>query len=76
MWGPIGQQGMIPTPRQPYKRYGLGAVHYPTGETLVIFRRRKRRCEVAELLNALLDKHPTGTVFVAWDNSTTHEDDV
>lgn len=75
MWGPIGQQVMIPTPRQPYKRYGLGAVNYHTGETLVIFRRRKRRCEVAELLNALLDKHPTGTVFVAWDNATTHEDD-
>jgi putative transposase len=68
---------MIPTPRQPYKRYGLGAVNYHTGETLVIFRRRKRRCEVAELLNALMDKHkhPTGTVFVAWDNSSTHEDD-
>ena len=75
MWGPIGQQVMISTPRQPYKRYGLGAVNYHTGETLVIFRRRKRRCEVAELLSALLDKHPTGTVFVAWDNATTHEDD-
>jgi hypothetical protein len=57
MWGPIGQQVMIPTPRQPYKRFGLGAVNYHTGETVVIFRRRKRRCEVAELLNALLDKH-------------------
>ena len=75
MWGPIGQQVMIPTPRQPYKRFGLGAVNYHTGETVVIFRRRKRRCEVAELLNALLDKHPTGTIFVTWDNSNTHEDD-
>ena len=31
--------------------------------------------EVAELLEALVDKHPTGTVFVAWDNSNTHADD-
>jgi hypothetical protein len=54
MWAPVGQQAMIPTPRQPYKRYGLGAVNYHTGETVVIFRQRKRREEVAELLQALL----------------------
>lgn len=66
---------MIPTPHQPEKRYGLGAVNYHTGETLVIFRRRKRRCEVAELLEALLDKHPSETIYVAWDNCNTHEDD-
>ena len=66
---------MIPTPRQPYKRYGLGAVNYHTGETVVIFRRRKRRREVAELLEALLDRHPDETIYVAWDNSNTHQDD-
>lgn len=66
---------MIPTPHQPYKRYGLGAVNYHTGETVVLFRRRKRRLEVAELLQALLNKHPEGTIYVAWDNSNTHEDD-
>ncbi len=38
-------------------------------------RRRKRRRETAELLEALLEKHPTGRVYVAWDNSNTHEDD-
>lgn len=65
---------MIPTPRQPYKRYGLGAVNYHTGETVVIFRQRKRRQEVAELLQAILDKHPHETVYVAWDNSSTHQD--
>ena len=75
MWSPVGQQVMIPTPRQPYKRYGLGAVNYHTGETVVLFRRRKRRQEVAELLEALLAKHPGETVYVAWDNSNTHEDD-
>lgn len=75
MWSPVGQQVMIPTPRQPYKRYGLGAVNYHTGETVVIFRHRKRRQEVAELLEALLEKHPDETIYLAWDNSNTHEDD-
>lgn len=75
MWSPVGQQVMIPTPRQPEKRYGLGAVNYRTGETVVIFRRRKRRREVAELLDALLEKHPDEIIYVAWDNANTHEDD-
>lgn len=75
LWSPVGQQVMIPTPRQPYKRYGLGAVNYHTGETVVIFRQHKRRREVAELLRAILDKHPSETIYVAWDNSSTHEDD-
>jgi transposase len=75
IWGPKGQQVMIPTPRQPYKRYGLGVVNYHTGETVVLFRRRKRRKEVAELLQTLVDKHRTGMIFVALDNASTHEDD-
>ncbi len=75
MWSLKGQQVMIPTPAQPKKRYGIGAVDYHTGETVVLIRRRKRHPEVAELLEALLEKHPTGTVYVAWDNSNTHEDD-
>ena len=75
LWSPKGQQVMIPTPGQPYKRYGLGAVNYHTGQTVVLFRRRKRRKEVAELLQALVDQHPTGMIYVAWDNADTHEDD-
>jgi len=75
MWSQKGQQVMIPTPGQPRKRYGLGAVNYHSGETLVLIRRRKRRREVAELLQALLDRHPTGTIYVAWDNANTHQDD-
>jgi len=66
---------MIPTPGQPKVHYGLGAVNYHSGETVVIIRRRKRRLEVAELLQTLLGKHPTGTIFVAWDNASTHQDD-
>jgi transposase len=50
-------------------------VDYHTGETVVLIRRRKRRREIAELLEALLEKHPTGKVYVAWDNSNTHEDE-
>ncbi|MCA1554768.1 MAG: IS630 family transposase [Chloroflexi bacterium] len=75
LWSPLGQQVMIPTPGQPTKRYGLGAVNYHSGATVVLFRTRKRRREVAELLQAILDKHPTGTIYVAWDNAVTHEDD-
>jgi len=73
MWSPIGQQVKVPTPGQPVKHDGLGAVNYHTGETVVLTRRRKRRKEVAELLAALLAKHPTGTIYVAWDNADTHE---
>jgi putative transposase len=75
MWSPKGQQIMIPTPGQSYRRYGLGAVNYHTGETVVLFRSRKRRREVAELLQTLVAKHPTGTLYVAWDNAGTHQDD-
>lgn len=75
MWSPVGRQVMIPTPGQPTKHYGIGAVNYYTGETEVIFRRRKRRREIAELLQHLLEKHPTGTIYLAWDNAGTHEDD-
>jgi putative transposase len=75
MWSPKGQQVMIPTPGQPKTHYGLGSVNYHTGETTVIIRKHKRRKEVAELLQALLDKHPNETIYVAWDNAITHQDD-
>ena len=66
---------MIPTPMQPTRRYGLGAVDWHTGQTVVITRRHKRRREVAELLQALLDRHPHERIYVAWDNASTHQDD-
>lgn len=75
MWSPKGQQIMIPTPAQPKKQYGVGAVNYHTGETVVHIRRRKRRIETAALLQTLLERHPSGTVYVAWDNASTHVDD-
>lgn len=66
---------MIPTPGQPTKHYGIGGVNYHSGETVVIFRRRKRRSQIAEFLQRLLDKHPHETIYVAWDNVNTHQDD-
>ena len=45
MWGPKGQQVMIPTPSQPTKRHGIGAVNYHSGETVVLIRCCKRRPE-------------------------------
>jgi DDE superfamily endonuclease len=58
LWSPKGQQVMIPTPRQPDKYYGIGAVNSHTGESVVLFHRRKRRKEIAEVLQALVEKHP------------------
>ena len=66
---------MIPTPGQPKRNYGIGAVNYHTGETVVLIRRNKRRKEIAELLTALHEKHPHEIVYIAWDNASTHEDD-
>ncbi len=74
-WSPKGQQVMIRTPGQPDKHYGIGAMNYHTGETVVLFRLHKRRREVAELLQALVNKHPTGTIYLAWDNASMHEDE-
>lgn len=35
----------------------------------------QRRKEVAQLLEVLVERHPTGIIYVAWDNADTHEDD-
>lgn len=75
MWSPKAQQVMIQTPKQPKKHYGIGGANYHTGETVVIFRRNKRRAQIAEFLQMLVDKHPKETVYVAWDNVNTHQDD-
>jgi hypothetical protein len=56
IWSPKGQQVMIPTPGQPNTHYVIGAINYHTGETTVLVRRHKRRQEIAELLQALVDK--------------------
>jgi transposase len=50
----------------------LGALNYHTGETLVLVGKGKQRTQIAELLTALLTKHPTQTLYLAWDNAHTH----
>jgi transposase len=50
-------------------------VNYHTGVTLVQFQRHKRRQEIAQLLEALLEKHSGQRFYVAWDNINIHEDD-
>jgi hypothetical protein len=42
---------------------------------VVLFRRRKRRRDIADLLQALVDTHPTGTISVAWDHADTQAAD-
>jgi putative transposase len=75
MWSPKGQQVMIPTPGQNSRYYGIGAVNYHSGENVVRVSKHKRRSAIAQLLEQLLRKHPTETIFVAWDNANTHQDD-
>lgn len=67
MWSPVGQQIMIPTPWVKRKHFGIGAVNYHSGETVVKVEKRKRRKEIAPFLQILLDKHPGQVVYVAWD---------
>ncbi len=59
----------------PDKYYGIGTVNYHPREMVVQFQRHKRRKEIAQLLEALLEKHPKETIYLAWDNVNTHEDD-
>src|SRR3712207_6477846 len=74
MWSPVGRQAMIPTPAQPTRRYGVGAVDWHSGEAGVLTRRHKGGPEVAEPLQELLARHPRGPIHVAWDSASTHED--
>lgn len=75
MWGRIGQQVEIPTPGTEQRAYGLGAVNYHTGQTVMTTSRRKRKAEVAQMLRKLVASHPTGIIYLVLDNSPTHFDD-
>lgn len=72
MWSPVGQQVMIPTPGRPIRHYGLGAVNYHSGQTVVLLQKHKNRQQIALLLESLLEQHRSQTVYVAWDNAYTH----
>ena len=68
----IGQQVMIPTPGQERRAYGIGAVNYHTGETVMVTRAHKRKPDSADMLRHLVARHTTGTIFLVLDNSPTH----
>ena len=69
-----GRQVEIPTHGTDERAYGIGAVTYHTGETVMITREHKRRVDVADLLRALLAYHETGTMYLTWDTCSTHAD--
>lgn len=75
MWGLCGQQVEIPTPGQEKRAYGIGAVNYHTGETVMLTRDHKRKADIAAMLRALVAHHATGTIYLVLDNSPTHFDD-
>jgi transposase len=75
MWMLRGQQVQIPTPRQEERAYGIGAVNYHTGETVMITSKHKKKADIATMLRALVAYHPTGTIYLTLDNSPTHFDD-
>lgn len=57
LWSSVGQQVMFPTPGQPTKRHGIGALNYHTGETAVLFSAwqvplRNRRTLIGTALDA------------------------
>lgn len=62
---------MISTPKQPKKRYGIGAVDYHSRKTVVRIEKHKRREQIAALLEKLLEMNPGKTVYIAWDNVNT-----
>jgi transposase len=67
-----GQQVQIPTHGQDERAYGIGAVNYYTGETVMITREHKCKVDIGVFLRALLARHATGTIYLSWDNSYTH----
>jgi transposase len=72
MWMARGQQVQIPTHGQDERAYGIGAVNYYTGETVMITREHKCKVDIGVFLRALLAHHETGTIYLTWDNSYTH----
>jgi transposase len=75
MWILRGQQVAISTPGQEQRAYGIGAVNYHTGETVMITSLHKKKADIAKMLEALITKHETGTIYLTLDNSPTHFDD-
>jgi transposase len=63
-WRRWVRDGKICTHRKDYLIAGI----YLFGELC-------KNTQIAEFLQQLLEKHPTETIYVAWDNASTHQDD-
>ena len=72
MWACRGQQVQIPTHGQDERSYGIGAVNYHTGETVMVTREHKRKGDIAAMLRALVERHATGRIYLTWDHAYTH----
>jgi transposase len=75
MWARIGQQIQIPTPGTEQRAYGIGAVNYHTGETIMITSKHKKKADIAGMIRCLVQQHSTGIIYLTLDNSPTHFDD-
>ena len=64
---------MIPTPGRLAKHYAIGAVNYHTGEMIVIFRKHKKRIQMAEFLRIVLAQFSDKQVILVWDTVHTHK---
>ncbi len=72
MWTLRGQQVQVPTHGQDERSYGIGAVNYHTGKTVMLTRGHKRKGDIAAMLRALVERHATGRIYLTWDNAHTH----
>jgi transposase len=72
MWTLRGQQVQIPTHGQDERAYGIGAVNYHTGETVMMTRDHKQKGDIVAMLRALLQRHATGRIYLTWDNAYMH----
>ncbi len=65
---------MIRTPGKPAKHYCMEAINYHTRKTFVIFRKLKKRVQIAEFLRLMLEQYPGERIILARDNVNTHKD--
>lgn len=75
MWSPKGQQVMIPTPGQPDKYYRDRGGELSHGRKLRAVSPPQASPGGGTVVGSLGREHPTGTIYVAWNNADTHEDD-
>ncbi len=73
--GSLRPHSCLPPERIPKRAYGIGAVNYHTGETVMLTRYHKKKADIAAMLRAVVAHHRTGSIYLVLDNSPTHFDD-